>query len=423
MVSGGFGCSTANTTVDAVNVTTTFLDTENVIDSDGFINSYCIYNVENTGSDPIKLKIFRLVGSYYEVVWSGDLVNIDSSSSIKTFGLNQSVPVKAGDLVGITAFPGPTDSFKILATGGGGDTIYYLNDDVVTSTLTTDWTASFKDLRMHVSSDILTHQYVSTSGDNYLPGTDWLNAKNDIKDGLRFIPTSGTVHIGFGSYVSDSGIKFDKSVSLLAETESTGGGTGIVNLPSATWSSFDYSNFSLDRQNLNTNDATGDLFDDNAGGKAFLHMGEIPIHASYAQRFVPATSGLKKVTLRLQRILDNDLYVEIREDLNGSPNGNAQESTGRLAFVVVPYSSISTLTYVNIDITFEDDIGTREPVWLITSLNAYDPNSINNDVSYNIGFSQYGTIDEVMKFTIGVSSWLSITPTGFNLYFKTYRGI
>lgn len=402
MVSGGYGTSAGNT---GTNTARTFLDTANTIDSNGSIKSWSAL-VGGTGT--IKLKIFRTNGANYDVVWSSDAENFSITpwdNVAVTFNLKHSVPVLTGDLVGYYI----TSNSSFLTEGDNGGTgVYEQGSDIMAQTTTASWTSSgFRNLRMAVSSNQVTVLYVKTGGDNTKSGSSWTDAKNDIKDGLNSIATSGNLHIGFGDYSGDSGIKFDKSLTLTCETEDSSWGAGTVNLPKAAWSQCDFNNTALDRQNT-----------DNSG----LDTGYISLYRAQAQRFIPASRCLQKITLKLQRVLNQNLYIEIREDSGGAPQGNPQNGTGQVGYITVDYSTITTLSLTDYDFTFNLDMGNTNPKWIVVTTTTYDPNSADDSVIYNIGGGQtYGTRNEYYGIKIQTDSWL--TNTVANLYFKTTRGI
>lgn len=416
MVSGGYGCGTEGANYTGTTGTYTYLDTSNTIDSNGSLKSWCF---RSSGAiSQIKLKIFRLNGSNYDVVWAGDAESISTTAGVYTFALNSAVPVLSGDYVGFT-ITGTSASIS-HDTGSG---IYQKAADVINTTTTASWTnLSAGNLRVNVSSDSVTTLYVKTTGDDTYSGSYWGSAKKNIKDGLRFIPSAGTLRIGFGDYSAQPGIKFDKSVSLLCETATTGGGTGTVNLPTAAWSQCS-STIVLDRSNTNYNGADMDV---NGCGSYSIHPNKIGIHNAFAQRFVPSSRCLKKITLKLQRLYETvDLYVEIRNDSSGVPQGNPQEATGQVDYIVITATDITTLSPTDYDITLDADMTDTNPKWIVISLSTYDPATTDNTEYYFVGWDAYGTNNEQIAMRIGNcfgDTWATSVNRP-NMYFKTWRNI
>lgn len=422
MVSGGYGCDTGGSTDTGSTQMYTMFDTANTIDSNGSIKSWCI-GIGTTEATQIRLKIFRLSGSNYNVVWAGPWENLPNNNSVKTtytFAINSSVPVLSGDYVGFT---------KKAEAGGwsvGVDetasTKRSKPSDVVNQTATSDWSASgTTNLRIHVSSDSLATLYVKTGGDDTLGGGNWLNAKKNIKDGLRFLPASGTLRVGVGDYSAQPGIRVDKTTSLLCETADTGGGTGTVSLPSAVWAQCS----STVVEDRSSTDYNGSDMDVNGCGSYSVHPNKLAIHNAIAQRFIPSSRCLKKVTLKLQRLVETiDLYVEIREDSAGLPSGNPQAASGQIDYTTVSASSISLLAPADYDIVLDADLGDTNPKWIVVSLTTYDKTVTDNTEYYFVGWG-YGATNEQLALRIGncfSDGWATSTLIP-SLYFKTHRNI
>ncbi len=414
MVSGGYGCSTAGTS--GISYEGTIFDTSNSIDSNGNIKSWCVYLTgAATGSTLIKLKIFRLNGSNYDVVFSGEFESLTTSGQ-HTFGLNTSVPVLSGDLVGY--FLQGNSTYYNTRADNTGNTVLLKFSDVMTTSSSASWSGtSSTNLRVNVSSNSVSVLYTKLSGNDERSGADWNNAKRNVKDALRFLPAAGTIHLGFEDYSSQPGIQFDKNTDLVCETVDSGGGTGTTTLPNTAWASFAYGTTVLDRYNTTGGGGKGDFLGN-------FYVNELGLNNYRAQRFIPSTSGLQKIILKLKRISGTvDFYIEVRTESGGAPNGRPQ-SGGELASAVVAYTSISTLALSEVTFTLDTDIGTTSPVWILATTNNYDSSSSDTTVFYEIDWAIIGTRTEYWGYEEGTNGFLvASSPSLVELYFKTYRGI
>ncbi len=144
-----------------------------------------------------------------------------------------------------------------------------------------------------------------------------------------------------------------------------------------------------------------------------------------AQRFVPTSRCLKSVTLRLSRVLDNDVYVEIRTDSGGLPLGNPMDSGNKLGSTIIPYSAI-TQTFLNfgeVTATLDIILPNLDPIWIVTCLYAYIvPCPYDGpclDTSYHVdgGGTGTGTATEYGARKSGPNNWSQFG----SLYFKTNK--
>lgn len=405
-ISGGVGCSTG-TSITSTQTGRTYINLDNPINADGIINTVCL----------------RLNSTVY----------INSSVSIT---------VKAGDIIGISYIDATNRRVSIFRDDGtsylfigsgivtGMNDSTYLGDfvagatvetshtgDVITNTLKTSWSSAsggtrYKPIAYASGSDDV---YVKLAGNDSNTGGTWSIAKRNIKEGLTAVPVGAILHIGFEDYSAQPGIKIIKNVSLKCETVGGSGGNGTTILPKAAWQQGSYGGDTIiDRSNTNE-DAFGDTL---CGLGATAN--QITIYNAKGQRFTPSHRALEKVVLKLKRLLNNDLYVEVRNDVGGAPQGTPQDAN-KIASVVVPYSSISSLALSEVTITFNQDLGDTNPKWIVVCLNAYNPSSTNTDVSYEIADDSSGNDNEYFGNKCGNSNWLVYKP--MNLYFKTYRGI
>lgn len=154
-----------------------------------------------------------------------------------------------------------------------------------------------------------------------------------------------------------------------------------------------------------------------------------PIRNAVGQKFKPMSRCLKKVTVKLSKDYDNDVYLEIRRSSTTGdklPDGDPQTSSGRRGYAVIPYSSIpQTPSSADIDITLDAILEPEDlinGVWLILCLSAYDPYCTASDCYINSARAMGGnsTNTEFRYTTIkyGTNAWYS---TLGNIYFKTFK--
>ena len=146
---------------------------------------------------------------------------------------------------------------------------------------------------------------------------------------------------------------------------------------------------------------------------------------AYAQKVNPTSKCLKSVILSLaDDSYHNDMYVEIRRDSGGLPNGNPQ-SSGNLGNVTIPGSSISTYpnfgdVTVNLNILLSDSDVTNG-VWIVVCSQFYDPNSGDITFYHYTKTGASGTTNEHMAFKSATLPWQGFNNS--NLYFKTNKQI
>jgi len=388
----------------------TLVNAHHTVPVDGTLIHACIYckNI-GTGTASAKIKVFRPSGS--NLLFVGESSSQVVSDGVNVFS-NLSIPVQAGDYIG-AYFTGPTGSALTWESDANDGWIYYQPGDITSDTLQSDWSSYLGKLSVRgwINDDI----YVKLAGDDNNDGSSWDYAKKNVKEGLNVVKDGGTLHLGFEDYSSQPSIKFTKNLTLKCETVGGSGGSGTTILPAKAWQECDFSSSILDRQNTNYGGTPDYIACVNVGH----YMDEICIATALAQRFTPSFKCLDYITLKLKRILDADLYVEIREDASGAPSGTPQDGS-ELASVTIPYSDITTFALTDYDINFDLTMSNTNPKWIVVCLYAYDPNFPSNDVYYKVGWDANGTSTEYYAYKIENCSWVTSTD---NLYFKTYRGI
>lgn len=393
MATFGNSCTSRATQTVGGGGTLCLYDLGNPVAFDGVITQTCVYIPLGSGLSG-KWQVRR----NGNVVAETDIISMVTGLNTLT-GLN--IPILAGDCIGVY-LTGTNPSVSVDLTGGSTQYCGGTNPTHIAS--------------VQATYTITNPIYAKLAGNDANDGSSWGSAKRNIKEGLNTVRDGGTLHIGFEDYSAQAGIKFTKNLTLKCETVGGSGGTGTTILPKATWQQGSYGGDTIiDRSNTNT-----DVFNDTLCGLGATAK-EITIYNAKAQRFIPSHRALEKVTLKLKRLLNNDLYVEIRESSGSGLLGNPTDATGKIAFAVVPYSSISTLALSEVTITFNQDLGNTNPKWIVVCLNGYNPSSTNTDVSYEIAGDSAGNANEYFANKCGNSNWLVYTTS--NLYFKTYRGI
>lgn len=185
-----------------------------------------------------------------------------------------------------------------------------------------------------------------------------------------------------------------------------------------------------------TNNIRNLAYPDNCSGTPALDKSDTTITSGYdhpvplllavAQKFKPTSRCLKSVTVKLQRILNNDAYIEIRRTTtNGDklPNGDPQSSGGRIAYATIPYSSIPTAggeVIVDINAVL-DDFDLTNGVWIVLSMYSYDPScggTYCSDPSFTINGGPSFNADQYVARKSGTNPW---TKFNANIYFKTSK--
>ena len=143
----------------------------------------------------------------------------------------------------------------------------------------------------------------------------------------------------------------------------------------------------------------------------------------YAQRFVPTSKCLDYVTLRLRKIVNQDVVVEIRNDYNGSPT--TPIGSGYLGRYQIPHASIST-SFENINIPFNIIFSSLTPKWIVIVSKLYDPNYYDGTLLFDIDGDTFLTEDniEYVAYNCGTcpppeNAWKHQKKVKF--YYKTYK--
>jgi hypothetical protein len=232
---GGYGCSDGNGGY-RTDITQTFLDIINTIDSNGDINSWCIYLTEGSPSTSARLIILRSNGSNYDIVGYSAQETI-ITSGLHTFSLSSPITVQTGDIIAFS-LTAHTPYFYFRFTTGGSDTIYQIGQDVITTTAKTDWVTyntlsgggNATQLRVHVSSDINNVYIDINRADDTGDGLSWATAKKTMKAGWDILNALGTMHVASGDYSAQTRPTYNKSWKLSPE-DPNGLGYKIVKIP------------------------------------------------------------------------------------------------------------------------------------------------------------------------------------------------
>lgn len=153
----------------------------------------------------------------------------------------------------------------------------------------------------------------------------------------------------------------------------------------------------------------------------------VPIVLAVAQKFKPTSKCLSNVTVMLKKYFDNDVYLEIRKtSIIGDklPDGNPQGSSGRIAYVTIPYTSIPVAPG-EVSVTLNavlDDFDMANGVWIVICAYAYDPQCTADpcfDPSFDIKGAGPATIaDQYIARKNKTNPWVKFND---NIYFKTFK--
>lgn len=220
MVDGGYAC-----TDRGGNCSTSYIQ---ILDSvpisvSGTLTGWCTYGV---GSGNIALRIFRLNGSNYDYV--GGSGTETSGSGLNEF--STSIAVQAGDLVGYYQTGG-----SLSCETPANENIRYKDYgvDITSTTPTSDWSTSPQYIVSIGVTVAVPDYYVRASGGNDSnSGKSWTDAWATVNKGMSDVPDDKTLHVGFGSYLSEpanNNLSPDAAdVTVIYETATTGGGTGTA---------------------------------------------------------------------------------------------------------------------------------------------------------------------------------------------------
>lgn len=224
MVSGGDPPDTWPTSLSLPDGATTYLVKMNTINGNGTITSWTAQ--ANTNNSNLKLKIFRLNGSNYDLIATSDGGTF-SAGVRKT--VSCSITVQTGDYVGV---------YMSVSAGmtwwKAGDTGFVSHiGDVTTNTPTADWSTIWADghLSLYCTDGGGFEVYVDINrADDSGDGYSWSGAKKTIYGGINILNVGGLLHIGFGDYSAQTSARLNKTMDILCTT-SGGGGAGTVTFP------------------------------------------------------------------------------------------------------------------------------------------------------------------------------------------------
>lgn len=151
-----------------------------------------------------------------------------------------------------------------------------------------------------------------------------------------------------------------------------------------------------------------------------------PLLLAVGQKFKPSSRCLNSVTIRLQRELDADAYIEIRKTTTTGdklPDGDPQTTGGRIAYATIPYNSIpmspgDVTVMLNVLL---DDFDLTNGVWIVVCMYNYDPNCVGTyctDSYFTIKGGGSYTADQYVARKNGTNTW---TKSASNIYFKTFK--
>lgn len=132
----------------------------------------------------------------------------------------------------------------------------------------------------------------------------------------------------------------------------------------------------------------------------------------YGQRFVPTSKCLESVTLRLKKIINEDVDIEICEDISGLPSSNILYS------YKISYTSLQS-SFSNINIPIKIELSNLNPLWILIKSRRYDSNYYDGIELFGIdaGPISNDNIEYSYRKT-GIDNWVTY---GRKLYFQTYK--
>ena len=162
-----------------------------------------------------------------------------------------------------------------------------------------------------------------------------------------------------------------------------------------------------------TGSATSDRQQTNYGGyQPGAHM-----DVAYGQRFVPTSKCLDSVTLRMRRIENLDVDIEIRSDSGGIPAGNI--GSGYMGWYRIPYTSIPT-SFSNINIPFGIILPDLNPKWIVIYSHIYDPNYYDPMFLFDLDGEMITNATEYSAVKVANDAW-NIGGKTRQLYYQTYK--
>lgn len=144
----------------------------------------------------------------------------------------------------------------------------------------------------------------------------------------------------------------------------------------------------------------------------------VKLQDAEAQRFIPTSKCLKSVTVKVSKILNNDMWVEIRKDFGGLPSGYPKDP-GALASSVIPYTETTYTFDANVILTDSDLLN---GLWIVVCSRYYDPNYTGSEIFFNAIGGLTGTSNEYEAWKTGNEPWIKSRPSPYNnLYFITKK--
>ena len=137
---------------------------------------------------------------------------------------------------------------------------------------------------------------------------------------------------------------------------------------------------------------------------------------AYGQRFVPTSKCLDSVVLRMRRIENFDVDIEIRSDNGGIPAGNI---SGYLGWYRIPYTSIPT-SFSNINIPFGIILPSLSPKWIVICSEKYDPDFFDPAVFFDLDGEIITNATEYSAVKVANDAW-NIGGTTHQLYYQTFK--
>ncbi len=138
---------------------------------------------------------------------------------------------------------------------------------------------------------------------------------------------------------------------------------------------------------------------------------------AYGQRFVPTSRCLDSITLRMRKIENLDVYVEIRSDSGGVPAGNI--GSGYLWQYRIPYTSIPT-SFTGINIQSGVVLPNTSPKWIVIYSQIYDPNYFDPMFLFDLDGEMITNATEYSAVKVANDAW-NIGGTTHQLYYQTFK--